>query len=438
MSTDLREKMLKNFISLSIGQYGGMFCNIAFSIWLTRLLSPNEFGLLAIALFYLIFFNWIVEWGWEQGFMAHKEIPLQTAASTHFWIRFTLGSVPILTFLIGYPIIIKTSISQHLPLLFALSGIYWLEKVGLTYRTIIERSYKLDTLAGLEFCTIITSYVTAVIAAKYGFGVYSLVIQRLIEKGFVSIAYFFASPWKIGFDFKFSVVKIFFKSFGIATWLGGIFSLTIYDFMPFLVGMLSSTHEAGIYAKAFSMATFPVMLTGIFGRLTVPLYTHYQFNIQEIRNLFVKTQAIKMILLLPTQLAMALYAQTWIPWLLGTKWLPMIPVYQMMTIYGIARAFFDDVPAIYLYGFKDPWKLTKNQILQSIIIIILGPIFVHYFQALGGAISMGCMLLSAAILFWRNVCITLECGINDFFDFFISLPTIIKSIIITAITKPTK
>ena len=185
--------------------------------------------------------------------------------------------------------------------------------------------------------------------------------------------------------------------------------------MPFLVGMLSSTHQAGLYAKAFSMATFPVMLTGIFGRLTVPLYTHYQFNIPEMRSIFVKTQAIKMLLLLPTQLIMALYAHSWIPWLLGSKWLPMIPVYQVMTIYGIARAFFDDVPAVYLYGFKNPWHLTKNQILQSIIVIILGPFFVYYFQALGGALAMSCMLFSASILFWRNVCITLECRVNDFF-----------------------
>lgn len=438
MSVDFRAKMIKNFISLSLGQYGGMLCNIAFSIWLTRILSPHEFGLLAIALFYLIFFNWIVEWGWEQGFMAHKEVPLATAASTHFWIRCTLGLVPLITFLLGYSFFTKTSVAQYMPLLFCLAGIYWLEKVGLTYRTILERLYKLDTLAGLEFCTIVGSYIIAIIAATHGFGVYSLVLQRLVEKGIVSITYFFASPWKIGFDFDIKVAKLFFKSFGVATWLGGIFSLTIYDFMPFLVGMLTSTHQAGLYAKAFSMATFPVMLTGIFGRLTVPLYTHYQFNVSAMRNIFVKTQAIKMLLLLPTQLFMALYAHTWIPWLLGTKWDAMIPVYQIMTIYGIARAFFDDVPAVYLYGFKDPWQLTRNQILQSIIVMLLGPVLVYFLQALGGALAMSCMLTSAAILFWRNVCISLECGTNHFFEFFISLPTLIKTTFRLFLSKQVK
>lgn len=438
MSVDFRTKIIRNFISLSLGQYGGMLCNIGFSIWLTRILSPQDFGVLAIALFYLIFFNWLVEWGWEQGFMAHKEVELNKAASTHFWIRACLGLIPLLTFSCGYPLFIKTSLAPYLSLLLCLAGIYWLEKMGLTYRTILERSYKLDTLAGLEFCTIVTSYLVALLAARNGFGVYSLVLQRLIEKGVVSITYFIASPWKIGFDFDFHIAKLFFKSFGIATWLGGIFSLTIYDFMPFLIGMLSTTEQAGLYAKAFSMATFPVMLTGIFGRLTVPLYTHFQCNAPEIRNIFVKTQAIKMIVLLPTQLIMALYAPTWIPLLLGNKWLAMVSVYQIMTVYGIARAFFDDVPAIYLYGFKSPWQLTRNQILQSIIIALLGPILVFYFQAQGGALAMSCMLLSAAILFWRNICITLDCRVHHFYTFFRNLPRLVKSSINLVTSKPIK
>lgn len=438
MSHELRAKVVRNFISLSLGQYGGMLCNISFSIWLSRLLAPRDFGLLAITLFYLTFFNWFVEWGWEQGFMAHKEIPLNTAASTHFWIRCTLGLLPLVTFSVAYPVLKMLCTGDKITLLLMLAAIYWLEKIGLTYRTILEKNYQLHTLAGLEFCTVVGSYIVAIIAALNGFGIYSLVLQRLVEKGLISAAYFFASPWKIGFDFDLNVAKTFFKTFGIATWLGGIFSLTIYDFMSFLIGMLSTTDQAGFYTKAFSMATFPVMLTGIFGRLTVPLYTQYQFNVPEIRNIFVKTQAIKMILLFPIQFLMAFYAHMWIPLLIGNQWLPMVPVYQVMTVYGIARAFFDDVPAVYLYGFKNPWMLTKNQILQSVVIVALGPLLVYFLQAFGGAIAISCMLVIAATLFWKNICKTLECNVNDFIQFFRALPTLAKSYCTDLILKPTK
>ncbi len=422
MSEFSHKQILKNFISLFLGQYGGMACNMLFSIMLTRMLMPQDFGLLAMLLFYFIFFNWIVEWGWEQGFMAHKEIPLDQAASTHFWIRFCLGVIPFITFTSFYYIADFSFIHDHFYLVMVLCGVYWCEKIGLTYRTILERTYKLNTLAGLEFGNIILSYALACLAASYGWGVWSLVVQRFIDKGFISFAYFCASPWKCGLKFDYRIARTFFSSFGLATWLGGIVSLTIYEFMPFLVGKMCSTYEAGLYAKAFSMATFPVMLTGIFNRLTTPLYAQYQFNTIEIKKIFVRSQTIKMITLIPVQSLMALTAHSWIPWLIGEKWIPMISVYQVMTLYGILRAFFDDAPGVFLYGFKNPWVLTKSQVLQSLVIIICAPWLVLYFQAWGGALAMGLMLSIAVITFWAKIFRELACSWKDFWLFFIEIP----------------
>lgn len=409
-----RQQIVKNFFLLCLGQYGGMACNMIFSIMLTRLLVPQDFGLLAMMLFYFIFFNWIVEWGWEQGFMAHKEIPLNRAASTHFFIRCFLGSVPLITFSLLYTCSSLSFVQNNIKLIIALALIYWCEKIGLTYRTILERTYRLNMLAGIEFFNIILSYAVAVTVALHGGGVWSLVAQRFVEKGFISFAYFCASPWKYGTEVDFNVARTFFKSFGLATWLGGIVSLTIYDFMPFLVGTLSSTYQAGLYAKAFSMATFPVMLTGIFNRLTVPLYTQYQGDVEQIKSIFVKTQTIKLFLLLPTQVLMAVTAHYWIPALIGDKWIPMVAVYQVMTLYGIVRAFFDDVPGILLYGFKQPWELTKNQMIQSVIIMLVAPPLVMWQQAYGGAIAMSIMLSVAAVLFWMKIFNYLSCSWLDF------------------------
>lgn len=417
------QAIAKNFLSLCLGQYGGMFCNMAFSIMLTRLLTPEDFGTLATLLFYLIGFNWLVEWGWEQGFIAHKELDFHEAASTHLIIRAVLGAVPLLTFLGLFALPGRTFLIGDEYYLLALALIYWLEKVGTTYRTILEKKYCLQTLAGIEFFTIILSYLMALAAALVGWGVWSLVIQRACEKGIIALAYGYASPWKGGLAFRWSVMKIFFKSFGLSTWLGGIVSLTIYDFMPFLVGKMSSTYEAGLYAKAFTMATFPVMLTGIFNRLATPLYAQHQYDIPQIRSFFVKMQTIKMLILIPVQLGMAASAPQWIPWLLGTSWIPVIRVYQVMTFYGIMRAFFDDVPGVFLYGFKEPWELTKSQLLQSLIVITIAPIFVRSYQALGGALAMGCMLGIATVLFWYKTCRKLACSWRDFIYCAKTLPT---------------
>lgn len=419
--------IIKNFMWLCFGQYGGMVCTISCSIWLTRLLSPEDYGLIALSLSYFSFFNWLLEWGWEQGFIAHKDIPLQKAAPTHFVIRMVLGLVPLVTFMCVSPLMIVEHSSRARIVLYLLSLIYWFERMGLTYKTILERTYQLQKLATLEFGIIIASYIAALVAAMHGWGVYALVLQRCVEKGFLSVGYMLASPWKFGGRFDFAIACEFFTSFGIPSWIGSIVSLGIYDGMPLVIRYMSTTHQVGLYAKAFSMATFPVMLTGIFSRLTTPLYTAYQHDVAGCRRVFIRAQTVKMLILVPTQLVMGLGAHVWIPRVLGPSWVEMVPIYQVMSIYGLFRAFFDDVPNVLTYGFKNPWALTKNQAYQSAVFITLGFPLAYYYHAFGGALAMSIMMSSATILFWITVVQTLGCRVYMFMDVVSQMPRIVRA-----------
>lgn len=399
-----------NFLVLAFGQYGSMFCNIFFSLWLTRLLCPTDFGILAVSLFYFNFFNWVSEWGWEQGLMAHKEIPLHIAASTHLFVRFCTGILPLIIFSLGYPFLKTKVVFGYYNIVLLLAVSYGIEKIGITYKTILERENKLKKLAILEFLALILSYIVAVAAALAGWGVVSLVVQRLFEKTFVLIGYVIASPWKFGLDIRFAVVKVFFKTFGIATWVGSVFGLALYDFMPFLLGNIQGTHAAGIYAKAFSLGTFPLMLTAIFVRMTIPLYARYQYSVDDLQRVFLKAQIFKFLILFPTQLFLCLTAGYWIPYAFGVAWFSMIPIYRVMTIYGFLRAFFDDVPSLFIYGFKNPWILTKNQVIQAVIIIIVGPFLVYKIGILGGAITSVISMGIGVIVIWKTTWKTLKCS----------------------------
>jgi len=268
----------------------------------------------------------------------------------------------------------------------------------------------------------------AIIAAKSGWGIYSLVLQSFVTKGFAAVGYIIASPWKIGFAFDKNVAKLFFKTFGYATWLSGVFGLMLYHFMPFLIGIVSNSYQAGLYAKAFMIATFPLSITDIFERLTTPLYSAYQKSMHDLKNVFMKTQAFKLFLLVPIQICMGLMASFWVPLVLGRQWIPMIPIYQILVIYGIFRAFFDDVPGLLLYGFKSPWELTRNQIGQAVIIIVIGPVLVYTYQAFGGACAIALTMSLATIHFWMIVLKKLGSTPRDFIVSCINMPTVMKNI----------
>ena len=410
MNSSKGHETVSNFFALAFAQYGSMFCSMFFSLWLTRLLLPADFGLVAIGLFYFSSFNWITEWGWEQGLIAHKEIPVESAASTHFLIRFVLGFLPLVLFTIGYPWFKTFLFIGQYKILLLLAVAYWIEKMSYTYRSLLERENRLKNLAAFEILAIILSFSLALLAAQKGAGVVSLVIQRLAEKTVLLVGYWWSSSWKFGISFSFKVVTIFFKTFGFATWLGAVFGLALYDFMPFLIGNIKGPSEAGLYVKAFTLGTFPLMLTAIFSRLTTPLYTRYQMQNNEIRAVFFKAQILKFCMIFPLQLFLVVTADIWIAHLFGAPWVPMIPLYRLMALYGFCRAFFDDVPNLFSYGFKNPWVLTQNQILQSVVILSFGPFLIYKIGGLGGAITSVFSMMVGMVLIWLVVWKKLFCS----------------------------
>jgi PST family polysaccharide transporter len=406
--------VFKQFMFLASSNYVGVAVSIVGGLWLTRLLVPADFGIVAASLFYLSCFNWVSELGWDQSFMAHKEIPLEVAASTHLMIRIASGLLPLIVFcackLLGF----GSALHNHFWILMLLGVSYLCEKMSVTPKVILERNYKLGQCAVMELAATALSYTAAVVAAYHGWGVMSLVMQRLVEKMILCIGYFSLSPWRWGTLWSWTVVRKYLASFGMATWLGSLVGLIIYDFMAWFISWYTTAHQAGLYAKAFNLATFPLILTAICSRLTIPLYTQHQFDTDEIRTVFVNMQLVKMLVLIPMQCGLALTSSWWIPRFFGAAWAPLVPVYMVMCLYGLARAFFDDVPNVLTYGFKNPWGLTKSQAVQASMIIIVGPLTIPYLSAAGGAITMSVAMVAATLYLWHMVFAQLACTPQSF------------------------
>lgn len=398
---------------LMVSQYGSVAVSILFSLYLTRLLQPSDYGLVAIALFYFTLFNWGSELGWEQGLMAHTEIPLNDAASTHFFIRTVLGFLPF--FIMSFCIPLSwLAVGITRPLLFWLGVAYFLEKALLTYKTILERAYLLSRLGVLEFLATIISFIVAVVMASYGCGVLALLAQRVIEKAMLLSGYFWVSPWKSMPHFNYKIAATFLKTFGLATWVAGVVGTVIYEFMPFLVGNMLTVSDAGLYAKAATLATFPLVLTSVFSRLTSPLYAQNQKDRAVLQHIFCTAQLIKSVALIPGQIFLMVTASWWIPYLLGAQWMPLINPYRIMAVYGLFRSFYEDIPNLFNYGFRRPWIFTRLQVVWATSIILLGPLGIYFFGVVGAACAMSLAMIITTSYCWYEACQLLECTSNTF------------------------
>ncbi|MBM3894430.1 hypothetical protein FJ366_02435 [Candidatus Dependentiae bacterium] len=408
--------VLKGF-SLLASHYGSMFFSIFFTFWLARLLDPADFGRLVIGVFSLDIFNALTDWGWDQAILHEHEAQAEVVYATHLKIRFFLGLIPLLVVAAtGYVKNISFFSDVHgIALLLALAFLF--EKISLTYKTILEREYRLCQLAGLEIVSLVLSFVLALVSVKNGFGVSALVVQRLSEKIFLCAGYVYASSWRFSREFDFLLLKKWIHSFGIATACSGLVSLFLYDFMGAFIGVSHGTHQGGLYARSFKMATLPLIFTTVCGRLATPLYATNVGNLEQLKKIFLLAQMTKFLVILPIQAFLAFLAPVWMIIVLGESWRQAVPLYQLLCLYGALRAFYDDVPSLFLYGLRQPWIMFQQHLVQGGALFFATVVLCNFLTgAFCGAVVMTIGMFVGVVVLWIRTFFALHISWNDCTD----------------------
>ena len=411
---------MNHFLALFTSHYGGMLLSICFSFTLARFFGPAAFGRVEVGLIIFDIANWLTEWGWDHGLMTAPQANFFRTASTHLWLRImSAGFLCTLLGMLELPIVRKfLAIShfthEHRLILIVLAVGYVAEKISLTYKTVLERTYQLSRLSWWELAAVFISYVCAFIGIWLGLGALSIAVQRASERIVLLIGYFTSSPWKGGMSFEWPVIRTMFKKFGWATWLSSFVSLVLYERVASFVGYFAGAYQAGIYARALRMGTFPLMITAIMGRMTAPLYSLNAGNRQSLRNLFIKSHVIKFLLVVPVQIFLFIAAPYWIPFLLGPQWKPLVSVYRICSIYGLVRSFYDDVPALLLYGYADRWVMLRQHLVQASVVVVLLYHASILYGAIGSSFVMtGSMIVATGVL-WATVRYHLQFTRKDF------------------------
>jgi O-antigen/teichoic acid export membrane protein len=107
----------------------------------------------------------------------------------------------------------------------------------------------------------------------------------------------------------------------------------------FFVGRWFSSSVLGAYTLAAHISVMPSSeLLAPFNRVLFPAFSRHQNNWPELKRLFLLAQALQTLIAIPASAGLALVAQEAVPVLLGNKWLAAIPFVQILSWIGFFEA----------------------------------------------------------------------------------------------------
>lgn len=268
---------IKGFGWNSIAQvYKVIFSSIILII-LARLISVEEFGIIGMSTVFVLFFNTLLNIGFDSSIIYSKTIRDEHLFSL-FLLNLTIG---IFIYFIGYlsaPFISEFYKNNEITIIFRalIFGVLF-SSIGIVSKGVLQKNLKFKKIAQIDLIGITLAGLIALAMALYDYGYWALIFQQLLTVGLTSLGYLAISYKKIfkSFTIRADVINEHFK-FGYNVFIFNLINFFAQQLDVLLIGKLLGEIEAGLYILAFNLILKPIsLLVQVFNKTLYPILAKF-------------------------------------------------------------------------------------------------------------------------------------------------------------------
>jgi O-antigen/teichoic acid export membrane protein len=353
----LRKKAAKGIVWSVIQKWGREGLSFVVFTILARLLVPDAFGLVTLAYVYIEFVEIFLDQGLSAAIVQRTDLEREHL-NTAFWINVLIGVV-----LAAGTVVAAGSIAalfkepRLAPVMKWLSLDFILTALSSTQMAILQRNLAFKSLAARSMIAKFMGGIAGVSMALAGFGVWSLVGQKLVSGVAGVIVLWKASDWQPGFKVSREHYKELFN-FGVSVAGNNILKVLVRRSDDFLIGYFLGPTLLGFYTIGYRLLLVVIRLvTGIINAVAFPTFSRLQQNPKKLLKAFYKVTQYTSLLALPVFLGLAILAPELVPAVFGEQWLPSVPVMQVLAFSGILQSVTAFNRSIMRASGKPNWEL---------------------------------------------------------------------------------
>lgn len=375
MAGGLKEKAARGFLWGGLNNGAVQVLGALFGIFLLRLLSPSDYGKIAM----LTVFANLASTLQESGFMAalcNLKNPTHRDYNAVFWFNIMMGgSLYVLLYLCA-PLIADF---YHDADLLWLSRYMFLGFFITSFGT-VQRAWLFRNMMNKQTCIIaivslVVSNVVGILMAWLGYAFWGLATQSLLFVSCMVLMNWYYSPWRPSLHID---LRPAWQMFGFSSrlLLTNVVNTLSSNAFSFLLGKFYGAHSAGVYGNArkwddMCSSSINGMLTGV----AQPVMTQVRDNRERSRQVFRKMLRFVSFVSFPCMFGIGLISREFLLIFTGPKWEESAYLLSLLSIYGAV------FPLLTLYGQMVISQGRSNINMYSTMalssLILLGLVLLH-------------------------------------------------------------
>nr|MBC7245825.1 lipopolysaccharide biosynthesis protein [Chloroflexota bacterium] len=328
----------RGVITIGVGVFAERATAFISNILLARLLLPQDFGLVTMALTVSEAVTLLGNLGIGSA-LIHKRDETEEYTNAAFWLGLGVGvGLGVLQALIsGWAAeFYRAPLVQPILLVYALG--YCITALGNVHTTLLVKELRFDPVMKVAVSSALSNALVAVGLAAAGFGVWSLVLGRLAAQCVSTLMNWWLCRWRpSGWASKrhYSGLIIYGRNMFVSDGLAYLNHNADY----LILGQQLGPAVLGIYLLAYNLAMLPVTtISLIVGRASFPVFAQLQHQREELQRTFVTAMRLSALLGFPILVGMVILANELIIALVGSRWQPAVMPLRLLAIYALGRS----------------------------------------------------------------------------------------------------
>lgn len=335
MSKSLKDKTVHGLGWSFIDNASNAGITFIIGLFLARILSPQEYGIMAIVTIFIAISNSIIDSGFSSA-LIRKEVVSEKDLNTVFLFNLLISAFLYILLFLFSPLI---SLFFKEPLLInvlrVMGVILIINAVAIIPRTVLVKKVDFKTQTKASLISSIISGVIGIWLAVNGLGIWALVFQQILRQVINTSILWICTNWHPIFEFSASSFNELF-GFGSKMLLSGLLDTFYRNIYYFIIGRFFAPSELGYYTRAEQFSSiFSSNFTSIIQRVTYPILSSIQNDLKILKNTFEKIFRLVIFVSFPCMLGIAAIAKPLILISIGEQWRPAIPLLQIICVSGM-------------------------------------------------------------------------------------------------------
>ena len=398
------------------------------TIILARLLAPEDFGLLGIAMLAIATLETFSQTGFQAALIQKKE-NVESYLDTAWTVSAIRGMLLFLILFLSAPVIAKFFNSPQATLVIKviavstfLSGF---RNIGILF---FQKEMEFNKQFFYELSATLVDITIAITLAFILRNVWALVWGGLAANFVRLFMSYILHPYHPRIRFE----KEKFKDlFGFGRWVLGssILGFLITQGDDIFVGKMLGVTALGLYQMAYLISNLPATeITHIVSQVTFPAYSKLQNDVKRLREAYLDVLQLTAFISIPLAGGIFVLAPEFTRIFLGEKWMPMVPAIQVLVLAGFVRSIAATTGPIF-HGVDRPSVDTTWQVIRLIVLVALIYPLTMRWGILGASISVLFSILISTLGFSFMVIKITKCEIKNFGKMIV-LPLLFSAIMI--------